>query len=680
MDNGTEPTTAITHIEAQEARHVGRSSQAGMLLAAAAAAKSFERTLMPRTTRDQGVVTGLSVATTYATGAMFQDLIENTAAFVMRRDGSVSDDDDVRRATMLADLIAIGAGVALQRTLEQEDNESIGRAMMRTTGQLMTYAGIAGFTAGFAQDLLDIVSGGRRVGGSGRSIGVAVLGGAAMAGFAEYRRRRNLRRVAEEDAAYFETQQWNVQAGRSLLMGAGVTAALVGVAVAERTMGAVSGRALEQGLPGSARFWRLAGHGAALGALGALAYAGLDRVYQSIESGTGKIEPGFSTPPDSPYVIGSADSLVPWRTMGREGRRQVVTVLTRQAIEDVMGEPAKADPIRVFVGLETGRTELERVDLAIRELKRTGAFDRELLIAVSPTGTGYVNYVTVECCEYFTRGNCATVTLQYSKRPSPMSLDRVWEGRKQFRMLLAAIRRELYKRDPEDRPRLVVFGESLGAHTSQDAFLNEGTQGLEDAGVERALWIGSPHLSKWKSQVLGAPRADVDPAQVIDVNSFEDIEQLPMEARKKLRYVMITHHNDGVGLFGPDLFIQAPRWLGDPDMRPPTVPKWMRWAPIVTGVQTVVDMQNAMNVVPGEFVANGHDYRADLARFVREVYDLRCTDEQLERVEEALRKYELVREEMLAAGKAEAEAAKAEAEAEATHVDGKQPAEPPVTA
>jgi uncharacterized membrane protein len=353
--------------------------------------------------------------------------------------------------------------------------------------------------------------------------------------------------------------------------------------------------------------------------------------------------------------------------MGREGRRHVVTVLTKEMITETMGVPAVADPIRAFVGLDSARTELERVDLAIQELKRTGAFDRELLVAVSPTGTGYVNYVTIECCEYYTLGNCATVTLQYSKRPSPLSLERVWEGRKQFRMLLAAIRRELYKRDPEDRPRLVVFGESLGAHTSQDAFLHQGTQGLEDAGVERALWIGSPHLSKWKAQVLGEPRPDVDPSLLVDVDNFEEIEAMSDEARKKLRYVMLTHNNDGVGLFGLDLIIQEPPWLGEPDLRPPTVPKWMAWAPVVTAAQTVIDMNNAMNVVPGEFVAKGHDYRADLARFVREVYDLPCTDAQLERVEAALRNYELVRQEMLDAAR--------EVDTPAVSENGSQPAD-----
>jgi hypothetical protein len=58
-------------------------------------------------------------------------------------------------------------------------------------------------------------------------------------------------------------------------------------------------------------------------------------------------------------------------------------------------------------------------------------------------------------------------------------------------------------------------------------------------------------------------------------------------------------------------------------------------------------MKNAMNVVPGEFVANGHDYRADLVRFVREAYGLPCTEEQLQRVEQAVRKLEVERSRLI---------------------------------
>src|SRR6476659_4072101 len=174
-------------------RSAGRSMQAGMLLAAAAGVKSFERTLMPRTTRDQGAVTGLSVATTYATTALFQDLIESAAAYFVKRDGE-PDQDTLRRATMLADLLAIGVGLATRHQLAQQPSESMGRAAMRTWGQLMSYAGLAGFTAGFSQDVLEILDTNEARTGSNRTLGVAVSGGGLLALFAEYRRRSNERR------------------------------------------------------------------------------------------------------------------------------------------------------------------------------------------------------------------------------------------------------------------------------------------------------------------------------------------------------------------------------------------------------------------------------------------------------------------------------------------------------
>ncbi len=58
-----------------------------------------------------------------------------------------------------------------------------------------------------------------------------------------------------------------------------------------------------------------------------------------------------------------------------------------------------------------------------------------------------------------------------------------------------------------ERPKFVLFGESLGAWTSQDPFVDRGTQGLVDTGIDHAIWIGTPHFSKWKEQVLFDGRA-----------------------------------------------------------------------------------------------------------------------------------------------------------------------------
>jgi uncharacterized membrane protein len=225
----------------------------------------------------------------------------------------------------------------------------------------------------------------------------------------------------------------------------------------------------------------------------------------------------------------------------------------------------------------------------------------------------------------------------------------------------------------------VVFGESLGAHTSQDAFLDSGTQGLQDAGVERALWIGTPHLSKWKKQVMEGGRMDTELDTVGEFNSFKDVEALPPERRAKLRYFMITHGNDGVGHFDPILLIQKPDWLGDPDTRPVGVPKSERYVTPLTFVQTLIDMKNAMGAGPGEFVADGHDYRADLPLFVREAFGLECTDEQLARVEEAVRRYDAAVNEWLG-GQIPERVLDAERLARTRDANGGSPAQPAINA
>ncbi|HEX2363133.1 MAG TPA: alpha/beta-hydrolase family protein, partial [Jiangellaceae bacterium] len=72
----------------------------------------------------------------------------------------------------------------------------------------------------------------------------------------------------------------------------------------------------------------------------------------------------------------------------------------------------------------------------------------------------------------------------------------------------------------------------------------------------------------------------------------------------------------------------------------------MRWRPVTTFVQLLVDMKNAQ--VPGVYRPWGHDYRPDLPRFIREVYDLPCSDEQLANVEAAVAQRETVRGELFA--------------------------------
>jgi uncharacterized membrane protein len=320
------------------------------------------------------------------------------------------------------------------------------------------------------------------------------------------------------------------------------------------------------------------------------------------------------------------------------------------SIATVMGEPARAHPVQVFVGLDSAPTPSERVDLAIAEMDRTDAWSRSLLMLVSPTGTGYVNYVAIAAAQYLTRGDVASVTMQYSRRPSPLSLGKVRDAREQNRLLWLRIFQRVRAMSPDERPEVVLFGESLGAHTSQDVLLGWGTLGPQALGIDRALWIGTPGGSKWMREVTGAPRLDVDPALVAVVNDHEQLMALGDEARARVRYVLLSHDNDGVTKFGLDLLNRRPAWLGPdrplreevPGRSPRGIPAGMRWRPVTTFFQTLIDMKNAQ--VPGSFAAWAHDYRADLPEFIRDVYDLQCSEEQMQSIQAAVRRREEFRE------------------------------------
>src|SRR5215470_16319401 len=615
---------------------------------------SFGPGLLPRPGLDQALATGIVAATNHGLVMTSESACAALARRLVADDGTPSG-----RARAYAAQAAVGAGLAaagavMQRPLAPRPGEPVRRAALRTACRRTTRVGLAGAVLA-GVEAADAAVGGRRPGLRVLAAGGGLLAGTVIAGWQIY--RYHTRAAADPARLGPATDPLTGAAAggddapaqlplppvtRSLLIGAAVSAGLHGMAVAEGLFARGLAAGIRRALPGAGPVAGVMGHAAALGVTVAGLGAGMEYLDRRAEAGGSAIDAAYTTPPDMETVSGCPASAVAWPSLGREGVRFVNLALTRQEIADVTGSPIEAvkAPVRAFAGLASGPAVDGRVDLVMEDLARLGAFERSVLCVASPTGSGYINYVAIETLEYLTRGDCATVALQYSLRPSFLSLDRVTMGREQNRALLHALEWRLRGFPEGRRPRLVGFGESLGAHTMQDAFLHEGVAGLHRVGMDRALFLGTPAGSKWaRNWRLDPEKTDPD-GEVAEVASYQEWLALPPDDRARRRYVLLSHHEDPITRFEPALVVQEPGWLGSADSRPPGVSHLASWYPLTTFVLTLVDVKNAMSVTPGTFFARGHDYRADLARMVSEAYGLPVTEAGLLAIERALRRRE----------------------------------------
>jgi uncharacterized membrane protein len=310
--------------------------------------------------------------------------------------------------------------------------------------------------------------------------------------------------------------------------------------------------------------------------------------------------------PRQPERSGSPASLAKWETLGFEGRWFVSHGPTASRITSVTGRPAK-EPIRAYVGLESVEGGVEPADLAVSELERTGAFDRKALVVVTTTGTGWVNSLAAGAIEYMYDGDTAIVATQYSYLPSVLSFlaDRT-KAAAAGRDLFDAVYEHWTARPPQARPKLLVYGESLGSQGSEAAF-----DGLADlrAKVDGALWVGPPNSNRlWQQFVARRDPGsrEVQPlyADGLVVRFASDSADLarPSSEWRAPRIAYLQHASDPIVWWSTDLIFSQPDWLSEP--RGSDVSSQMRWWPFVTFWQVAADLTNAQGVTDG----HGHRY------------------------------------------------------------------------
>lgn len=678
--------------------------QTGLLVAAASTPHTFSPSLAPRTSVDQGTATALAVGSHYLVTALTADLSRSMARRLADSDflrNSIDGDNRDLWFALGVDALLVPFGTAVLLTVPSGPSQPIIFATARAAGRRAVVCGAAGASLASVHAVvrwLDAQIGPLPGGVRLTELPVAIPLGFVVALLRDLERRgpdtaddpntANLdsalsptttiddvstaaKEVVSDLARSMAPDDRSASRWRSLLVAGGVAGTLSGIAALESGVARGLGTLLSSHLPGSAHVWQRVARLSMAGGV-AIASATLwDVTIQRVEADASteeRLRRDVSGPElAGPTVSGGPRSLVPWSSLGREGRRHVVTGvapaqsmlprlgLPEDSIDAVTGAPALATPVQVYVGLDAAPTARERVDLALAEMEALGAFDRSLIVLISPTGTGYINHAALAALHYLSRGDVATAAMQYSRRPSPLAMTQLKDAREQNRLFWLEIVNRLRHR-PGPRPRLAIFGESLGARTSQDVFADWGTLGPEALGIDAALWIGTPAGSAWPHQVMDDDRPDSEPGAVRAFNDIAQLDDLSLEEREVLRYYLVSHDDDGVVTFEPGIAVRRPSWF---DARraslrattpagasPRGLPPGMRWSPVTSFFHSVIDMKNSQKA--GRYEARAHDYRPDLPRFISAAFRLPVTEDVMMRVEAAVRDRELAREQLFA--------------------------------
>lgn len=343
---------------------------------------------------------------------------------------------------------------------------------------------------------------------------------------------------------------------------------------------------------------------------GVVARVAMSTINNTFESVNDEADPD-NPAPTTPLRSGGPQSLVSWESMGHQGR---IFLSGGPSVEDLSKfNGAKAtEPIRAYAGLNSADGIKAIARLAAQELKRTGGLDRKVIAVATTTGTGWINEAEASALEYMYNGDTAIVSMQYSFLPSWISFLVDKENARQAGQALFEEVDELVRELPEGkRPKLVVFGESLGSFGGEAPFLS-----LNNlvARTDGALFSGPTFNNTiWTDLTINRDEGSPEWLPIYDKGAYArfaarpDNLNRPADPWERPRAVYLQHASDPIAWWNPDLLFAKPDWLKEP--RGYDVSPRMEWIPVVTFLQVSADMAVAVDVPDG----HGHVYVRDVA-------------------------------------------------------------------
>jgi uncharacterized membrane protein len=314
--------------------------------------------------------------------------------------------------------------------------------------------------------------------------------------------------------------------------------------------------------------------------------------------------------PSTALRSGGPGSLASWESLGHQGRIFIRGGPTVAQLTDFNKAPA-VEPIRAYAGLNSAKGIRATAELAARELEREGGLKRKVIAVATTTGTGWINAAEADSLEYMYNGDTAIVSMQYSFLPSWLSFLVDKENARQAgQALFEAVDARVRALPEAQRPKIVVFGESLGSFGGEAPFLSPNNIIARTNG---ALFSGPTFQNTMRDNVT----VNRDPGSPEWLPIFDDGENVRFAARAdnlgrpdapwgNPRIAYLQHASDPIAWFNPDLLFAEPDWLREP--RGYDVSNDMKWIPVVTFLQVSADMAVAVDVPDG----HGHRYVKDV--------------------------------------------------------------------
>ena len=312
--------------------------------------------------------------------------------------------------------------------------------------------------------------------------------------------------------------------------------------------------------------------------------------------------------PTSALRSGGPGSSVTWDSLGMQGRNFIGRGPDAAKLQQFGGKPAE-EPIRVYVGVESAPTAEERAQLAVRELDRTDAWSREVLVVMGATGTGWIEPQSSDSLEYPWNGDTAEVTIQYSYLPSWISFLVDKERAKEAgQALFRAVHERWAKLPANARPRLLAYGLSLGSFAQQAAFTS-GVPVFLRRQADGYLFAGTPNDTElWRSFENGRDAGSPQWQPVIGAGDMVRYAASPQDYAdppgpwNEPRLLYLQHASDPVVWWYWSILWSRPDWLAEP--RGPDVNTKSIWFPFVSWAQVTVDQFHGTGVPNG----HGHNY------------------------------------------------------------------------